>query len=193
MEFIGRTKELSDLKQEYNNKHSFVVIYGRRRIGKTVLIQEFIKDKPALYFLATEESEPQSMKRFALSLSQFANQEFIAKANFDDWIELFKLFAAVPGKNTKVLVLDEFQYMLNTNPAFTSIFQKAWDEILSKQDIMVIICSSYINMMAKQVLAENSPLYGRRTSQIRLAPLPFLISDNIIKISLFPMWLSFIP
>ena len=89
MEFIGRTKELSDLKQEYNNKHSFVVIYGRRRIGKTALIQEFIKDKPALYFLATEESEPQSMKRFALSLSQFANQEFIAKANFDDWIELF--------------------------------------------------------------------------------------------------------
>ena len=164
MEFIGRTKELSDLKQEYNNKHSFVVIYGRRRIGKTALIQEFIKDKPALYFLATEESEPQSMKRFALSLSQFANQEFIAKANFDDWIELFKLFAAVPGKNTKVLVLDEFQYMLNTNPAFTSIFQKAWDEILSKQDIMVIICSSYINMMAKQVVAENSPLYGRRTS-----------------------------
>lgn len=56
MEFIGRTKELSDLKQEYNNKHSFVVIYGRRRIGKTALIQEFIKDKPALYFLATEES-----------------------------------------------------------------------------------------------------------------------------------------
>ena len=173
MEFIGRTKELSDLEQEYNNSHSFVVIYGRRRIGKTALIQEFIKDKPALYFLATEESEPQSMKRFALTLSEFANQEFIAKANFDDWIELFKLFAAVPSKNTKVLVLDEFQYMVNTNPAFTSIFQKAWDEVLSKQDIMVIICGSYINMMTKQVLAENSPLYGRRTSQIRLAPLPF--------------------
>ena len=57
MEFIGRTKELSDLEQEYNNSHSFVVIYGRRRIGKTALIQEFIKGKPALYFLATEESE----------------------------------------------------------------------------------------------------------------------------------------
>ena len=173
MEFIGRTKELSDLEQEYNNKHSFVVIYGRRRIGKTALIQEFIKDKPALYFLATEESEPQSMKRFALNLSQFANQEFIAKANFDDWMELFKLFADIPNKNTKVLVIDEFQYMVNTNPAFTSIFQKAWDEVLSKQNIMVIICGSYINMMTKQVLAENSPLYGRRTAQIRLAPLSF--------------------
>lgn len=173
MEFIGRTKELNDLQQEYNNKHSFVVIYGRRRIGKTALIQEFIKDKPALYFLATEESEPQSMKRFATNLAQFANQEFIAKANFDDWIELFKLFASVPAKSTKILVIDEFQYMVNTNPAFTSIFQKAWDEFLSKQDVMVIICGSYINMMTKQVLAENSPLYGRRTSQIKLAPLSF--------------------
>lgn len=173
MEFIGRAKELADLEQEYSNRHSFVVLYGRRRIGKTALIQEFIKDKPALYFLATEESEPQSMKRFAAGLAQFADQGFIAKANFDDWIELFKIFTAIPGKNTKILVLDEFQYLVNTNPAFTSIFQKAWDEILSKQNIMVIICGSYINMMTKQVLAENSPLYGRRTAQIRLAPLAF--------------------
>ena len=57
MEFIGRTKELSDLEQEYNNSHSFVVIYGRRRIGKTALIQEFIKDKPALYFLRIRTAE----------------------------------------------------------------------------------------------------------------------------------------
>ena len=63
MEFIGREKELYDLEQEYRNNHSFVVVYGRRRIGKTALIQEFIKDKPALYFLATEESQPQSRKR----------------------------------------------------------------------------------------------------------------------------------
>ncbi len=126
------------------------------------------------------------MKRFALSLSQFAHQEFIAKANFDDWIELFKLFAAVPSKSTKILVLDEFQYMVNTNPAFTSIFQKAWDEVLSKQDIMVIICGSYINMMTKQVLAENSPLYGRRTSQIRLYS--GKITDDVV--TLFPFHFS---
>ena len=174
MDFFGRKKELIDLDIEYNNKHSFVVLYGRRRIGKTALIQEFIKNKPALYFLATEESEPQSMNRFATSLAEFSKQEFIAKANFDDWIELFKFFANTPTKDTKILVIDEFQYLVNTNPAFTSIFQKVWDEILSKQDIMVIICGSYINMMTKQVLAENSPLYGRRTLQIRLAPLSFL-------------------
>lgn len=174
MEFIGREKELYDLEQEYRNNHSFVVVYGRRRIGKTALIQEFIKDKPALYFLATEESEPQSRKRFAGALASFAQQDFIAKASFDDWIELFKIFASLESPQTKVLVIDEFQYLVNTNPAFTSIFQKIWDEVLSKHNIIVIICGSYINMMTKQVLSEKSPLYGRRTAQIRLSPLPFM-------------------
>ena len=173
MEFIGRTKELNDLELEYKRKHSFVVLYGRRRIGKTELIKQFILNKPALYFLATEESEPQSMKRFADSLAEFTHQEYLKNATFNDWLELFKIFADTPVQKTKVLVIDEFQYLVNTNQAFSSIFQKVWDEVLSKKDIMVIICGSYINMMTSQVLSEKSPLYGRRTAQIRLAPLTF--------------------
>ena len=171
MRFIGRELELQAL--ETNKEHSFVVLYGRRRIGKTALIHEFIKKKSALYFLATEETEQQNMKRFSASLASFAHKEFISKANFNDWIELFRIFADVPSDNTKILVIDEFQYLVNTNPAFPSIFQKAWDEVLSKKNIMVIICGSYINMMTRQVLSEKSPLYGRRTAQIRLAPLSF--------------------
>ena len=181
MKFIGRHKELADLEQQYNNKHSLVVLYGRRRIGKTTLIKEFIKNKPTLYYLATEESERQSMKRFAATLAEFTKQDFISKANFDDWIELFRLFANTPCEDTKILVIDEFQYLVNTNHAFTSVFQKAWDEFLSKQNIMVIICGSYINMMTRQVLAINSPLYGRRTLQIRLSPLSFLDIRNHYK------------
>ena len=173
MEFIGRTNELKNLEREYKNKHSFVVLYGRRRIGKTELIKQFIQNKPALYFLATEEAEPQSMKRFATTLSEFIKQEYLKSATFNDWIELFKIFADAPSKQAKVLVIDEFQYLVNTNPAFTSIFQKVWDEVLSKKDIMVIICGSYIHMMTRQVLSEESPLYGRRTAQMRLAPLSF--------------------
>lgn len=171
MKFIGRQQELQQL--EINKEHSFVVLYGRRRIGKTSLIHEFIKEKSALYFLATEETDQQNIKRFSVSLASFAHQEFIAKANFNDWIELFRIFAGISSENTKILVIDEFQYLVNANPAFPSIFQKAWDEILSKKNIMVIICGSYINMMTRQVLSEKSPLYGRRTAQIRLAPLSF--------------------
>ena len=173
MEFIGRTRELETLELEYKNGNSFVVLYGRRRIGKTALIREFIKDKTALYFLATEETDQQNMKRFAATLASFSGQEFIAKINFSDWIDLFRIFADTSTLKNKILIIDEFQYIVNTNPAFTSVFQKAWDEILSGKNIMVIICGSYINMMTRQVLSEKSPLYGRRTSQIRLAPLTF--------------------
>ena len=86
-----------------------------------------------LYFLATEETEQQNIKRFSVSLASFAHQEFIAKANFNDWIELFRIFAGISSENTKILVIDEFQYLVNAKPAFPSIFQKAWDEILSKK------------------------------------------------------------
>lgn len=173
MDFIGRHRELADLNRQYAANHAFVVIYGRRRIGKTALIQEFIKGKNALYFLATEESEPQSLARFSQSLSTFTNNDSLADARFTDWLAAFSFFAKTQPEQKKVLVIDEFQYLVNTNPAFTSVFQKAWDEILSKQNIMVIICGSYINMMTRQVLSEKSPLYGRRTAQIRLAPLAF--------------------
>ena len=63
--FIGRKEELNTLEKEFRRDGSFVVIYGRRRIGKTTLIKEFIKGKQAFYFLATEEVESQSMKRLA--------------------------------------------------------------------------------------------------------------------------------
>lgn len=174
MDFIGRERELEDLELEYQRGKSFVVLYGRRRIGKTALIKKFIENKEALYFLATEEAEIQSMKRFAYALSEFSQQEFLKNANFNDWLELFKIFANLNSNKTKILIIDEFQYLVNSNPAFTSIFQKIWDEILAEQNIMLIICGSYINMMTREILAEKSPLYGRRTMQIKLAPLSFL-------------------
>ncbi len=173
MDFIGRHRELADLQSQYESNHAFVVVYGRRRIGKTALIQEFIKNKNALYFLATEESEAQSLARFSKSLGAFANNSALADMRFGDWLKAFSFFAEMRPEQKKVLVIDEFQYLVNTNSAFTSVFQKAWDEILSKRDIMVVICGSYINMMTQQVLSEKSPLYGRRTAQIRLAPLDF--------------------
>ena len=174
MDFIGRERELEDLELEYQRGKSFVVLYGRRRIGKTALIKKFIENKEALYFLATEEAEIQSMKRFAYALSEFSQQEFLKNANFNDWLELFKIFANLNTNKTKILIIDEFQYLVNSNPAFTSIFQKIWDEILAEQNIMLIICGSYINMMTREILAEKSPLYGRRTMQIKLAPLSFI-------------------
>lgn len=173
MNFIGRKQELQVLEREYKRESGFVVVYGRRRVGKTTLIKEFIKDKKALYFLATEEMERDNMSRFAASLARFCGQEYLADVRYPDWESMFTAFTAYEPQMKKVLVIDEFQYLIGVNQAYASIFQRAWDEVLSKNNVMVILCGSLISMMTTHVLSYGSPLYGRRTSQIRLSPLSF--------------------
>ena len=130
MKFIGRKTELEKLNSEYEHDGAFVVVYGRRRVGKTTLIKEFIKDKTAFYFLATEELESQSMKRLAGVIGRTTNNGLIQKASFTDWLDLFQIIANYKPNEKKILVIDEFPYLVKTNPAFPSILQNAWDEIL---------------------------------------------------------------
>lgn len=173
MKFIGRKTELAKLNSEYEHDGAFVVVYGRRRVGKTTLIKEFIKDKTAFYFLATEELESQSMKRLAGVIGRTTNNGLIQKASFADWLDLFQIIADHQPNEKKILVIDEFPYLVKTNPAFPSILQNAWDEILKDNNVMLILSGSLIGMMQKHALSYDSPLYGRRTSQMRLSPLPF--------------------
>lgn len=173
MDFIGRTSELATLNAELERGSGFVVIYGRRRVGKTTLIKEFIKDKRAFYFLATTESEAQSMKRFAGVLSRTTKNPMLSKVAFTDWLDLFQVVADDHPDEKKVLVIDEFPYLVKTNPDFPSILQNAWDEVLKDHNVMLVLCGSLISMMKKHALAYDSPLYGRRTAQIRLMPLQF--------------------
>ncbi len=173
MKFIGRQEELKKLDNEYTRDSSFVVIYGRRRIGKTTLIKEFVKDKTAFYFLATEELENQSMKRLAGVIARATGNPLLQKATFTDWLDLFQIIADYKPGEKKVLVIDEFPYLVRTNPAFPSILQNAWDEILKDNQVMLILSGSLIGMMQKYALSYDSPLYGRRTAQMRLSPLTF--------------------
>lgn len=173
MKFLGREKEILDLEKEYARDGGFVVIYGRRRIGKTTLIKQFIKGKTAFYFLATKEVESQSMKRFAGVIARTTGNTVLQKAVFSDWLDLFQTVADYKPGEKKVLVIDEFPYLVKVNDSFPSILQNAWDEILKDSNVMLILCGSLISMMKKHALSYESPLYGRRTAQMRIAPLPF--------------------
>lgn len=173
MKFIGRDKELQSLEKEYKREGSFVVIYGRRRVGKTTLIKEFIKTKTAFYYLATQELESQSMKRFAGVISRTIGNALLQNVAFSDWLDLFRVIAEYKPEEKKVVVIDEFPYLVKTNPAFPSILQNVWDEVLKDKNVMLILCGSLIGMMKKHALSYDSPLYGRRTAQIRLMPLQF--------------------
>ena len=173
MKFIGRKAELEKLNAEYEHDGSFVVVYGRRRVGKTTLIKEFLKKKTAFYFLATEEMESQSMKRLAGVVARATKNAYLQKAVFTDWLDLFQVIAEYKPEEKKVLVIDEFPYLVKTNPAFPSILQNGWDEILKGSNVMLILSGSLISMMQKHALSYDSPLYGRRTAQMRLSPLSF--------------------
>ena len=144
MNFIGREQELNDLNREYQRDGGFVVIYGRRRVGKTTLIKEFIKKKTAFYFLATKEVEAQSMKRFAGVIARTTKNTMLQKVAFSDWLDLFQTIADYKPEEKKVVVIDEFPYLVKINPAFPSILQNAWDEILKDQNVMLILCGSLL-------------------------------------------------
>lgn len=173
-QFIDREQEMETLQREYAREGSaLVILYGRRRVGKTTLISEFIKDKNALFFLASEEAEAQNRNAFKEKVAEFVNSNLLRNADIKSWDVLFRAIMDTPFERKPVIVLDEFQYLGKANPAFPSIFQRIWEEILKDHSVMVILCGSLISMMESQTLAYGSPLYGRRTAQIRLKQIPF--------------------
>ena len=172
--FVDREQEMDTLQKEYERDGSaLVVLFGRRRVGKTTLISRFIQDKKALFFLASEESEGQNRRSFQEKTAAFLNSDLLKNVEVKTWDVLFKAIMEAPFDSKPVIVLDEFQYLGKSNPAFPSVFQRIWEEVLKDKSVMVILCGSLISMMQSQTLAYGSPLYGRRTAQIRLKQIPF--------------------
>ncbi|MBQ3679254.1 MAG: ATP-binding protein [Succinivibrio sp.] len=174
MKFVDRLEEMSTLENEYRrHTASFVVVYGRRRVGKTELIRHFIKEKPSLYFLASEESESLNRESFKRQAADYLNDDLLREAAIERWELIFERLVASSDSKRLVIVIDEFQYIGKNNPAFLSVFQGIWDNLLSKNNVMIILCGSLVSMMMSQTLNYDSPLYGRRTAQIRLRPIKF--------------------
>ena len=170
--FTDRLEELAFLEREFDRPSSFVVIYGRRRTGKTTLIEQFIREKKALYFLANEEPEVFQRRRFQALLRSLTSEPLLEENPEPlSWESLFRLFARQDGK--KILVVDEFQYLATVHKPFPSILQSAWDQFLKDSGCMVILCGSLVSLMEGTVLSYTSPLYGRRTGQLLLNGLPF--------------------
>ena len=170
---IDREDERMALEREYErDQASFVVVYGRRRIGKTSLLVDFLKDKCGVYFLATEESEAQNRATFKGVVADFLDDDLIRHASFDRWDDLFDRLTQDVSQRI-VIVLDEFQYLGKANNAFLSVLQRIWDSLLRERNVMLVLCGSLISLMVEQTLAHGSPLYGRRTAQLHMRQLPF--------------------
>ena len=172
--FINRDWELNSLNEQYATEGaSFFVIYGRRRVGKTTLIREFIKDKPTLYFHASEESDEENRKDFARRLAEFTNNKRDGTVRYENWYDAIDVFTQYKCDEKKILVIDELPYLVNANSAIPSILQKVWDTGLQHENVMLVLCGSLIHMMERHTLNYGSPLYGRRTGQLKVMQIDF--------------------
>ncbi len=178
--FVDRTTELRFLDERYSTDTSeCIVLYGRRRVGKTALLVRFLEKKPGIYFLASEEGDTRNIREFAHHAALFLHDPVFEQAQYSDWHALFSAFVHHTGFDRRehdgkvVLVIDEFPYLIAKNSAIPSIFQKCWDEVLSAAPVMLILSGSSVSTMETDVLGASSPLYGRRTGQWQVQPLAF--------------------
>ncbi|QDA31398.1 ATP-binding protein [Thermococcus indicus] len=170
--FINRQAELSLLEERLERgKAEFIVIYGRRRIGKTALLLEFLKRNGGIYLLARETSEAENLRRFSQRIAEHFNDGFLEKNPFQSWDAFFE-YLHTKAEKRLVVIIDEFPYLVKANPALPSILQEYWDLKLSKSQIYLVICGSSVSMM-ERLLGYKSPIYGRRTAQLRVNPLGF--------------------
>ncbi len=168
-QFVNREGELSALEGAWESeKAEMIIVYGRRRVGKTALVLRFAENKPAVYFLADERGE-ENLKEFRKKVAEFFRDSILERADLG-WLEIFE-YIVKKGKRL-VLVIDELPYLVEYDRAFPSILQKAWDTYLQNSQVKLILVGSSIGMM-ERLMGYKSPLYGRRTMQIELKPLKY--------------------
>lgn len=173
--FIGREKELKFLQDKYEAKGGqLVVLYGRRRVGKTETLREFCKGKPHIFYSCTQSTDKVQLAKFS---KQVLKEDIPAKqyiTEFTDWEKAFHSVLDLSyGDRKKLLIIDEFPYMCRNNKSIPSILQNLWDSALKDENVMIVLCGSAMSFIEKDLLAEKNPLYGRATGIYKMTEMGF--------------------
>lgn len=172
-DFVGRAAELAVLEAGYHGKDAaFVPIYGRRRIGKSELILHFLRDKPGLYHVGKLAPAELQLRELLDDAARLLDEPLLASLPTDDWRRaLDTIVDRWTSPRRLVLALDEFQWTAESAAGLPSILQELWDRKWRRSGkVMLILCGSFVGFMEREVLGSKSPLHGRRTAQIKLAP-----------------------
>ncbi|MBQ3558761.1 MAG: ATP-binding protein [Agathobacter sp.] len=171
--FIGRTKELNALEKLYkSDKFEFAVIYGRRRVGKTTLINQFLSDKKSIYYMGIESNEKQNLENLSKSIIEFGSG-ILVENSFASFQAAFEYVFQIAEKERIVLTIDEYPYVAHASKSLASTLQFLIDKYKDKSKLMLILCGSSMSYMEEHVLAYKAPLYGRRTAQMKILPFDF--------------------
>ena len=181
--FVGRNNELNDLNAKYQSPNfEMIVIYGRRRVGKTALISEFIQNKPAIYYQGIESTGDMNLKNLSEKINDLKNDDF----NTASYADFEKAFTEVQNianhlEQKLVFVIDEYPFLARSEHSVSSILQYVIDHVYKKyNNVMLILCGSSMSFMERQVLGYKSPLYGRKTGQLKLEPFDLFESETML-------------
>ena len=173
--FIGRKQELQFLEKQYSGTGGkLVVLYGRRRVGKTETLHEFCKGKPHVFYSCREISDKLQLRSFSEKMlrEKIPASDYIRE--FSDWESALKSVLQLPyGDQKKLLIIDEFPYMCKGNDSIPSILQTLWDECLKDENVMLVLCGSAMSFIEKELLSEKNPLYGRATGIYKMDAMGF--------------------
>jgi AAA+ ATPase superfamily predicted ATPase len=172
--FFGRKAELNQLNALYDStRFECVIIYGRRRVGKTTLINEFIKGKEAVYFTGLETSGRENLENLSRSILELRFGNDSSSPVFPSFQSAFDSVCEMAKEKRIVLVIDEYPYLAASFQGMSSLLQILIDQKFKNSNLMLILCGSSMSFMENQVLGYQSPLYGRRTAQFKILPFDF--------------------
>ena len=178
--FIGREKELADLNELYlQDKFQLFVLYGRRRVGKTTLLNEFCRDKDTIFYSAEQSNNKLNLEKFSSLVFNFYGENNLE--SFSSWTNALSYIDERQKDKRLVLVIDEFPYLVKKNKALLSELQHLIDHRLINGNIFMILCGSYMGFMEKEVLGSKSPLFGRRTAQLHMKPFNYQTSSKFLE------------
>lgn len=171
--FIGRERELNTLNNlYYSEKFEFAVIYGRRRVGKTALISEFVRDKDTIFFTGVETNAKQNLDNFSKCIMEY-NTGIAVNTSFLNFQAALQYVFELAKTKRIVLVIDEYPYVARASKSLASTLQLLIDRNKETSKLFLILCGSSMSYMEDKVLAYKAPLYGRRTAQLKIQPFEF--------------------
>jgi len=172
--FVNRSKELDFLaSQGRPDRPSLVILYGRRRVGKTALLRRFARDRRSVFFVADAASRADQLGSFSGVVLPDLGGPGLEQTVFPSWEAALRFVAGRAVERPLLLVLDEFQYLCASDPSLPSVLQRLWDAELGRTRLHLVLCGSYVSFMEREILGAKNPLYGRRTGEYLLEPLSF--------------------
>lgn len=199
-EFVGRRAELVLLDNLWqSSRATLLILYGRRRVGKTRLLTHWLRlhSDRGLYWVAEPTSSHEQLRAFSQAVYNYSTPDAPAPQEYTyaNWEQAFREVAKLAQNQRFTLLIDEVTYLMAVNPNFIGILQKAWDQWLSKSNLMLVLSGSQMGMMQKQILAYDAPLYGRTTAHVNLPPMPFWTTKVFFpdysaqeRVSIYAVW-----